>query len=1071
MAIFTAIAAYVVAAIGITGTAATIFTVIGSTLLSVGASRLLMKRQMGKSSGGGAGGARIQLPPATENKLPVIYGSAYVGGSVTDAKISQDNKTMWYVVAMAEVTDTGAYTFDTNNIYYNGLKVNFGANGVVTGLVNNTTPPTTDTKMSGQINIYLFPDGATTAGQNTSSTAQQIMQDVQIPVGQRWTAFDLMSNCAFAIIKVKYNAEKGSTSLGGVTARITNSLSAPGSCIKDYMENTRYGCAIPTDQIDTASLTALDVYSAQSINYGTGTQARYRLDGPLATGNDCLSNLQVMVDSADSWLQYDEFAGKWSVIINQSYTDYTTIGSLFLIDSSNLVGGIDVAPINLNETYNQLEVAYPNASIRDQTDYQLIKLEDYFPGIMSPNEAVNKVDVDYPIVNNSVQSIYLGVRRLLQGREDLTVTFALDYSGIQIQAGDVIRIKQEVYGWDTLNSGQGKLFRVANVSEEKYQDGSLGVRITAFEYNDTIYADHAILDFQPDPNLGIANPNIMDTPLAPRVYLNEEGTVRVLNITGTVPNLGLINYLDFNYGNSANVTTHAFYSTRSNGNGDPLTVNIGTDELLIGKEYSILTLGTTNWTSIGASVVDLGTRPYPGSFMITGKQYIIFDPVNTDFTQWGAPDSNIGTIFVATGIGSGAGSVYPTDFIATGTDAGTGTVNTIFTVEMTDLPPGDYYWSVTAKNNQQGKDGPASSVVTWNGASVTNLNTLNLTNVSTAFGGSGWQANYSPTVSNLATGGSLLVLSADAGDMTANSYITQILSPTSFLISGASVVPLANGTVSVTYTSSDSDLGSNDGDDAAGGITGGEVKRGTITFDNLGAGSGAALSIGNYNYFGANALGSGSTQAPVNWNTTIGLDANLTLLDSTDAFDVPKYLTSTANTIDANYINPYLTGYATVANGFFDNSNAPLNPGKTVQWSRGSGRDMGGGFGEFWPIEYKRMTLNDQYYSLPANDFLELRYQAGVFTDIDCKLEYGTFISNPGFDTLPLKRMDSEIKIVNLEAGQITQIELSETIAEAGGIGTNGAGVYWRILTPSANVTSINGGLRLLDTKTTDQEN
>ena len=55
MAVFTAIAAYVVAAIGITGTAATIFTAIGATILSVGASRLLMKRQMGKASGGGAG--------------------------------------------------------------------------------------------------------------------------------------------------------------------------------------------------------------------------------------------------------------------------------------------------------------------------------------------------------------------------------------------------------------------------------------------------------------------------------------------------------------------------------------------------------------------------------------------------------------------------------------------------------------------------------------------------------------------------------------------------------------------------------------------------------------------------------------------------------------------------------------------------------------------------------------------------------------------------------------------------------------------------------------------------------
>ena len=1039
MAIFTAIAAAVVTALGITGTAATIFTVIGSTLLSVGASRLLMKRQMKGGSSGGNGGSRIQLPPATENKLPVIYGSAFVGGSVTDAKISQDNKTMWYCVAMAEVTDTGAYTFDTSNIYYNGLKVNFGFNG------------------------------ADVVGQNTYQTAQQVMQDVQIPVGQRWTATDLMSNTAFAIIRVKYNAEKGTTSLGGVTARLTNSLSEPGSCIKDYMENTRYGCAIPTDQIDTASLTALDVYSAEDIVYGadpaTDKQARYRLDGPLATGTDCLSNLQIMVDSADSWLQYDEFAGKWSVIINQSYTDYTTIGSLFLIDSSNLVGGIDVAPINLNETFNQLEVAYPNASIRDQTDYQLIKLQDYVPGVMSPNEAVNKLDVDYPIVNNSVQSIYLGVRRLLQGREDLTVSFQLDYSGIQIQAGDVIRIKQEVYGWDTLSSGLGKLFRVANVSEEKYSDGSLGVRVSAFEYNDTIYADRAILDFQPDPNLGIANPNIFDTPLAPRVYLNQEGSIRVLNITGTVPNLGLTNYLDFNYGNSADVTTHAFYSTRSNANGDPLTANIGSDELLIGKEYSILTLGTTNWTSIGASVVDLGTRPNPGSFMIAGKQYIIFDPVNTDFTLWGAPDSNIGTIFVATGIGSGAGSVYPTDFIATGTDAGTGTVSTIFTVEMTDLVAGDYYWSVTAKNDQQGKDGPASSLVTWAGPSVTNVQTLNLTNVSTAFGGSGWQANYSPTVSNLATGGSLLVLSADSGDMAPETYITQIVSPTSFLISNGSTVPLANGTVSVTYTNSDSDLGSNNGDDSAGGVTGGEIKDGTITFDNLGPGTGAALSVGNYVYVAANtSTPTGSTTAPVNWNTTIGSGGNLTLLDSTDAFNITKFVTSTANLIDPNYINPYMSGYSTVANGFFETSLAPFQPAYTVIWSGGSGDDMGGNFGEVWPVEYKRMTLNGTYYNVPANDFIELRYQAGLFCNVDCKLSYGSFITTPGLDTQQLFRVD-DTHIIDLQAGEITNVDLTEIVALQGGAGLNGAGIYWRILTSDAQVTSIRAGIRIYDTR------
>ena len=36
-------------------------------------------------------GNRQQLPPATNNKLPVVYGEAYVGGTVTDLSISEDN--------------------------------------------------------------------------------------------------------------------------------------------------------------------------------------------------------------------------------------------------------------------------------------------------------------------------------------------------------------------------------------------------------------------------------------------------------------------------------------------------------------------------------------------------------------------------------------------------------------------------------------------------------------------------------------------------------------------------------------------------------------------------------------------------------------------------------------------------------------------------------------------------------------------------------------------------------------------------------------------------------------------
>ena len=1043
MAVFTIIAAKIVTALGFAAFtaagAATFATLAVSTLLSVGASRLLMKRQMRGASGGGSGGARIQLPPATENKLPVIYGSAYIGGSVTDAKISSDNKTMWYCVAMAEVTDTGSYTFDTNNIYYNGLKVNFGSNGVVTGLVNNTTPQTTDTKMSGQINIYLFPDGANVPGQNTTQTAIQIMQDAQIPAGQQWTATDLMSDCAFAIIKVQYNAEKGTTSLGGITARITNTLSAPGACIKDYMENARYGCAIPTDQIDTASLTALDTYSAQTINYGTGTQQRYRLDGPIDTGTDCLSNLQLMVDSTDSWLQYNEFLGKWSVIINQSYTDYTTIGSLFLIDSSNLVGGIDVAPINLNETYNQLEVAYPNASIRDQTDYQLIKLQDYVPGIMSPNEATNKLDVDYPIVNNSVQSIYLGVRRLLQGREDLTVTFALDYSGIQIQAGDVIRIKQEVYGWDTLNSGEGKLFRVANVSEEKYSDGSLGVRVTAFEYNDTIYADRAILDFQPDPNLGIANPNIMDTPIAPRVILEADDSIAYIKITGTVPANGLFNKLAFQYGTSSDPITHTFYQSSDNGDGSPLTAELGSVSLLIGQHYSIKTIGTTNWATVGASVFDLSVALTPTSMIIPGKQYIISSVGTTDFTLSGASTNAIGTIYTQNNavIPSGTGITIETDFIATGTDAGTGTVDTIFVITMNDLPPDTYYWSVRASNDTQGVTSPASLPIVWSGPNVTAPKVQNRCEVSNS--GTVLTLNSATAPDNTTVGicvGGFITMNGGNGEFAANTYVTKINSTTEFEISATMTTsldsyspPTTNGGC-VTITCLNPVTGG-----TSGGIDGDDIQDGTIPADKIAFGAlGKLIAQELWAIWQPNQAGTPVFTAPVIGN-----------------INEPSLYGNPFSTIPSTKYYPFIQGTSAIADGYIANSTGSYQPyGSAIQ-------NMTVATDGWAPFTFNFV----QGLFRPGVDVVDYYLSTELTVDTDCHVQFLPYITFSQTPNTLVTNTQIGFQMIEMKAFEPYTFQYSElgiaAFDPAGGDSGQTIGMLWRVIETGATVLSVQG--------------
>ncbi len=595
MPIFTAIAAGIAAIAGAVGIGAAAATAIGAvgafaarTLLTIGISRLLSNSSTTdpSSSQPSVSGGRIQLAPATNNQLPIVYGTAYVGPKLIDAVISTDQTTMWYVGALSEVTNTMAGqtpdNFTFGNIYYNGSLVTFDGtdHSKVVSLTNNASPPQVDTKINGYMNIYLFKNGSS-SGVNTSQTAIQILSDASIPAYSRWSSTDTMTHTAFVIIKLVYNQDAGTTNFGQLNVQMTNARTKPGDVMKDYLYNNVYGCAIPLASINTASLDSLNSYSDQLITYtpvggGTATQARYRINGPVNTGQDCLTNLQQIADACDSWIQYSELSGQWKVVINQSYEQAgKTFGNLFLIDSSILIGGIDINPIDLNSTYNSLEVQYPNVNIWDQTDFKVINLADYVPEVMSPNEANNQLIVAYPQVNNYIQAAYLGERKMLQSREDLVITCALDYSGIQIEAGDVVRVTLAEYGWDQ------KLFRVNQVQEVKDEAGFLGARITAFEYNDTVYADNPIEDFIPEANTGLTNPKWLDIPGTPTISTSPlaNGTVKSFSVSSVTPTVGSTQYMDFNYGTSNVVNTHTLYSTvqTSDGsafnNGQTVTIN------------------------------------------------------------------------------------------------------------------------------------------------------------------------------------------------------------------------------------------------------------------------------------------------------------------------------------------------------------------------------------------------------------------------------------------------------------------------------------------------------------------
>jgi hypothetical protein len=265
-------------------------------------------------------GNRQQIPPATDNKIPVVYGEAWLGGTVVDLSITSDNQTLYYVIALAEVTSTNTgQTPDTisfGNIYYGGKLVAFAGDGYTVASLTDESTGEVNTEVAGLISIYLYSNGSTQPA-NSALSAIQIMQSPGLTY--QWTAEKVMSNCAFAIVKLKYNAEAGITGIQQTKFKVINSRYRPGDCFYDYLINTRYGAAIPLAQINTASLTTLNNYCDQSFTYTTYagfsvTQTRFRFDGVLDTNQSIMNNLQNMASCCDCLIRYNEIYAQWGVI-------------------------------------------------------------------------------------------------------------------------------------------------------------------------------------------------------------------------------------------------------------------------------------------------------------------------------------------------------------------------------------------------------------------------------------------------------------------------------------------------------------------------------------------------------------------------------------------------------------------------------------------------------------------------------------------------------------------------------------------------------------------------------------
>ena len=507
---------------------------------------------------------RQQVPPDPTASIPMVYGTAYTGGRFVDAALTTDQKAMYYVMVISNISSNGTFTFDTTKFYYQDQLITFHTDTGDLAAVASLTDQAgnVDTTISSKlfISLYISDQAGNVTPINTpykpweAGTEHNMGPDSGLNSAYQWASTGRrMNGTAFAIVKLFYNTGSiGTETLQPITFHCSQTLNGtgvakPGDVWYDYMTNPIYGGAVDSSFVDSSSATALNSYSDQLINYfdpdgNPQTQPRYRFNGILDTGQTILSNIDLMLMCCDSWMKYNTSNGKWSIVINQA------ISPSYSFNDSNIMGAITVGALDITQAINQIESQYNDKTNRDQAGYVLLKTPS---GLLYPNEPVNKSSIKYDLVNDNVQAQYLANRILEQARLDLVVGITTTYDGIQVDAGDVVTITNADYGWSN------KQFRVMQTKETALPDGNLGAELQLLDYDPNVYATADINQYSPTPNTnGIANPNFYSALSAPNVvdsypYIS----VPYFDINCAIPTSGTTTSITLFYTTVASPTT------------------------------------------------------------------------------------------------------------------------------------------------------------------------------------------------------------------------------------------------------------------------------------------------------------------------------------------------------------------------------------------------------------------------------------------------------------------------------------------------------------------------------------
>jgi len=195
-------------------------------------------------------GVRLQIRPDPENRIPVVYGSAHLGGIITDAELSDANQNLWVVFTLCERTgrrlsDNVQSSIAFKNVFVNDERIVFLENGHTLGFTVDRDG-NTNSNLSGLIDVYCYNNGSAGGVKPTGYSGSVPPAWDLMP---SWNNLYTMNELVFAVVRIRYAPDRGLQAIPNFRFELNNNMTQPGDCLLDYMTNTRYGAGIAPSEI------------------------------------------------------------------------------------------------------------------------------------------------------------------------------------------------------------------------------------------------------------------------------------------------------------------------------------------------------------------------------------------------------------------------------------------------------------------------------------------------------------------------------------------------------------------------------------------------------------------------------------------------------------------------------------------------------------------------------------------------------------------------------------------------------------------------------------------------------